>query len=109
MVSRTWGWFHDPKAMLALLKHQARQPAIDISLIMADPKHPEQILVLGPLSDEMACYPFLDVTHHFRRLGVKRSLAEHYIRVIQAGGIVVAVDRPAYSGTLSPTWQPATP
>jgi hypothetical protein len=40
----------------------------------------------------MACYPFLDILHHMRRFGVKKSMAELYTQVLRHGGAVVCIE-----------------
>lgn len=65
-----------------------------MSLLIKDPEAHDRVMVMGPLRHDMACYPFLDVCHQIRRLGVKKGLAEHYARVLHRGGAVVCVETP---------------
>lgn len=96
-MPRTWAWFHNPQTVLSLVSELGE--ATHVSLLVKDPDAQESVMVMGPLSRDMACYPFLDVRHQIRRLGVKRALAEHYTRVLARGGAVVCVDTEG-SGTV---------
>ncbi len=89
-MSRTWAWFHNPRTVLSLVDELGEDTRV--SLLIKDPDAQESVMVMGPLSRDMACYPFLDVRHQIRRLGVKKPLAEHYTQVIARGGAVVCVE-----------------
>lgn len=89
-MPRAWAWFHNPRTVLSLVSQLGDDTRI--SLIVKDPEAQESVMVMGPISRDMACYPFLDVCRQIRRFGVKRALAEHYARVLRRGGAVVCVE-----------------
>lgn len=91
-MPRVWAWFYEPSAVLSLVEELGDEHRV--SILVRDPKDREDVIVMGPITRDMACYPFLDVRHQIRRLGVKKSLAEHYTRVLQRGGAVVCVETP---------------
>lgn len=89
-MERAWAWFHDPSMVLPLVKELDGDSRI--SLLVQDPEDHQDVMVVGPLSHDMACYPFLDIPHQIRRFGVRKSLAEHYTRVLYHGGAVICVE-----------------
>lgn len=91
-VPRIWAWFHNPSTVLSLVDTVSEQD--HISVMFRDPDNEHDVVITGPIIRDMACYPFLDVAHHMRRLGMKKSLANHYARVIQRGGAVVCIEAP---------------
>lgn len=91
-MPRVWAWFHNPSAVLSLVDELGNEN--QVSVMLRDPKDQQDVVVMGPISRDMACYPFLDVQHQFRRFGVKKAVAEHYARVIGRGGAVVCVEAP---------------
>ncbi|MCY0878248.1 MAG: hypothetical protein OWU84_04850 [Firmicutes bacterium] len=89
-MPRVWAWFHNPSAVISLVNQMGQDHRV--SVILLDPQDPRDVLVLGPLTRDMACYPFLDVLHQLRRFGVKKSMAEVYAEVLRQGGAVVCID-----------------
>jgi hypothetical protein len=89
-VARIWASFEQPAAVLSLVDELGGTDRI--SVLVRDPRARSDVVVLGPLIQDMACYPFLDVPHHIRRLGLGRGDAEQYARVLRRGGAVVCVD-----------------
>lgn len=87
-MPRVWAWFSEPSRVLSLID----QLGSAVSVLLRDPEVQENVVVLGPITRDMACYPFLDVPHQIRRFGIRRDDAEHYCRVLQRGGAVVCVD-----------------
>jgi hypothetical protein len=68
-----------------------------ISIIVVDPREPHDVIIVGTIVRDMRCYPFLDVHHHLRRLGVTRTVAEYFMQVLRHHGALVGVD--------STTWE----
>ncbi|NMP22559.1 hypothetical protein [Sulfobacillus harzensis] len=89
-MPQTWAWFHNPRTVLSLVRKLGE--GTRVSLLVRDPEAQESVMVMGPLSRNMACYPFLDVRYQIRRFGITKSLAEHYTRVIARGGVVVCIE-----------------
>lgn len=89
-MPRAWAWFHNPTAVLSLVDELGEQNRV--SVFLRDPKEQDNVVVLGPITRDMACYPFLDICHQIRRFGVKKAVAEHYSRVLRRGGAVVCVE-----------------
>jgi hypothetical protein len=56
------------------------------------PKPGRQVLVIGPITHDLAPYPFLDIQHHILRLGLSRLWAEKYADVLAQGGLVLCLD-----------------
>lgn len=87
-MPRMWAWFDQPSRVLSVLD----QLGGTVSVLVRDPKVQEDVVVMGPITRDMACYPFLDVPHQIRRFGVRRQEAEHYVQALLRGGAVVCVD-----------------
>ncbi|MCL5115682.1 MAG: hypothetical protein M1272_00830 [Firmicutes bacterium] len=90
-MPRAWAWFHNPSTVLSLVNQLGDDT--QVSVLMQDPDQ-QDVVVLGPISRDMACYPFLDVCRQMRRFGVRRTLAEHYARVLRRGGAVICLETP---------------
>lgn len=90
-MPRAFGWFKDPHALIQCVADVKRWAAV--SVIIANPNiRSREVLVYGPLSQDLRCYPFLDLLHHIRRLGMERAMAHRYAEVVSSGGMVVCVD-----------------
>ncbi len=91
-MARAWAWFYKPSAVLSLVQELGDENRI--SVLFRDPEEQKDVIVIGPITREMACYPFLDVRHQIRRFISKKAIAEHYARVLARGGAVVCIDTP---------------
>lgn len=89
-MARIWASFEKPAAVLSLVDELGGTERI--SVLVRDPRGRQDVVVLGPLIQDMSCYPFLDVPHHIRRLGLRRWDAEQYVQVLRRGGAVVCLD-----------------
>ncbi len=90
-IARAFGWFQDHNALLDCVTGVQGRAAV--SVLMPNPEtHESHVVVLGPLSHDFACYPFLDMWHHILRLGMDRSLARHYAEILFKGGVVICVE-----------------
>lgn len=90
-MPRAFGWFKDPHALMRCVTDVKRRAAV--SVIIANPNtRNSEALVYGPLSRDLACYPFLDLLHHIRRLGMERAMARRYTEVVASGGVVICVE-----------------
>lgn len=86
-MPQVWAWFNEPSRVLALVEEIG-----GVSVLLRDPKMQDDVVVMGPVTRDMACYPFLDVPHQIRRFGMRRSEAEHYVKILRTGGAVVYID-----------------
>ncbi len=86
-MPRVWVWFKEPSRVLPLIEQLGNQ----ISVLVRDPTA-DNLVVMGPITRDMACYPFLDVPRHMRRFGLRREAAEQFCRILSHGGAVVCVD-----------------
>lgn len=91
-MPRAWGWFPDPRSVLSIVESQRAGSRISCLFPAPELEPPQEIVVVGPISQEMSCYPFLDLIHHIRRLGVGVRMAQHYNNVLRHGGLVVCLD-----------------
>lgn len=91
MLRKIWGWFQDPEVMLACLHSLTGDATVSIAF-----RWPEgatnEVTVVGPLGRDLACYPFLDLVHHLRRLGFNPQTAERYRRAVESGAVLVCVE-----------------
>ena len=91
-MQRVWAWFYEPSAVLSLVEEL--DDKIGVSILLRDPDSLGDVVVTGPMTEAMGCYPFLDVRHQIRRFGVRKAEAEHYVRVLARGGAVVCLEAP---------------
>ena len=89
-MPRIWAWFEKPATVLTLMDKLGGTDRV--SILVRDPRAQHDVVVMGPLTRDMACYPFLDVPHHIRRLGLRRPDAEQYAHALRRGGAVVCLD-----------------
>lgn len=92
-MPRLFGWFNDSLSLLSCLDDI--QNVGIVSLLLRESR--EHVVVVGPLSHELNLYPFLDLSHQIRLLGLARPWAEKYAHVIEKGGIVICIDMPLES------------
>lgn len=88
-MRRVWAYFDEPSSVLSLVDQLGGTD--HVSILVRDPGAQYEVVVMGPITHDMACYPFLDVPHQIRRFGVTRSEADHYVRVLRRGGAVVCL------------------
>ncbi|OLZ11675.1 hypothetical protein [Sulfobacillus thermosulfidooxidans] len=98
-MPRIFGWFNNSQTLLSCIE-RIRHSGM-VSVLLRQPN--ERVLVMGPLTKDVGPYPFLDVQHHIRRLGLPRPWAEKYTRILEKGGVVVCVDvaEPSFTDILS--------
>ncbi len=89
-MPRAFGWFKDPHALITCVNDVKGRTRVSVIIANPNPRNSE-VLVYGPLSRDLACYPFLDLLHHIRRLGMEQRLARRYTEVIASGGVVICV------------------
>lgn len=89
-MARVWAWFNNPSAVLSLAERLG--DGIGISMIVHDPKNPRDVIILGSIAQDMGCYPFLDVRHQMRRLGLTKSVTERFSQVLRRHGALVCLE-----------------
>lgn len=89
-MARVWAWFRNPSAVLSLVDRLG--DGTGVSMIVHDPKEPHDVIILGTIVRDMGCYPFLDVRHQMRRLGLTKPVAEHFMHVLGRHGALVCVE-----------------
>ncbi|HBQ95067.1 MAG: hypothetical protein M1294_00050 [Firmicutes bacterium] len=87
-MARIFGWFNNTKTLLSCLDKIRNRGMVSLLLRESN----DSVVVVGPIVHNFSTYPFLDLPHHIRLLGLARPWAEKYARVIAKGGIVVCVD-----------------
>ncbi len=87
-MPRIFGWFKDPGELVSCVKAVRFAAAVSVVL----PKPGGQVLVLGPITHDLAPYPFLDIQHHIVRLGLSRRWAQKYAGVLLHGGLMICLD-----------------
>lgn len=90
-MAKIWGWFPDAEALAGCVQSLSREAKISVAFRRPDSR-PDEVLVVGPLTRDLDCYPFLDLLHHIRRFGVTRQIAERYAEALEAGGFLVCVE-----------------
>lgn len=95
-LPKIWAWFQDVELVRECLKSFAENNE-PVSVAFCPPEGKrgvlaENVRVVGPLKRELDCYPFLDLVHQIRRLGVSRPTAERYASALENGGVLVCVE-----------------
>ncbi|PSR23061.1 MAG: hypothetical protein C7B45_04615 [Sulfobacillus acidophilus] len=89
-MARVWAWFRNPSALLSLVERL--QVGTGISIIVRDPREPHDVIIVGTIVPDMQCYPFLDMPHQLRRLGMTKPVVEYFMQVLQRHGSLVSVE-----------------
>ncbi|MCY0880359.1 MAG: hypothetical protein OWS74_00025 [Firmicutes bacterium] len=93
------GWLKDPSHIVSCVKNL--MPQANVSVVLPLSHQPqEEIVVLGPLSHDFTCYPFLDFSRHLRRLGLDAANARRATRALSRGRALIYLD-----GQRSPKWE----
>ena len=91
-IARAFGWFRDHNAVFDCVFAAHNQAKVSVLMPEIHSPNEGQLIVLGPLSHDFACYPFLDIWRHIRRLGIEQGLARRYADIFSKGAVIVCVE-----------------
>lgn len=90
-ILRIWGWFGDPETLATCVKQYSSTANVSLWMRRQDLAE-NDVVVVGPQSQEVSPYPFLDVRHHMKRLGIVEPWASRYTEKIAQGAPVVCIE-----------------
>lgn len=91
-MPQIWGMFRDQSALMSCVRECAAHARVSVLLPKNAPPGIDRVVVLGPLTRLVSPYPFLDIPHHLRRLGIDRDTASRYTDGLSRGWCIVCIE-----------------
>ena len=91
-MSQVWGMFRDTNALLSCVRECAHEARVSVFVPEDDPPDVDRVVLFGPLVRTLSPYPFLDLPHHLRRLGIDSPTASRYTEGLSRGWCLVCID-----------------